>query len=244
MRNREELNFYIQKKAKDKILLAKRKKNNIYKLICVCFLVCVSLLFAGRYLDIYQRIVNESSFSSNTNEELEYSDCSNQFSSFLPGLGEESFGSLEIVSCDEYLILKSLYTAVNLYDEVNGTDPFKYDSLSSSNATIESIKDNLIIVRYGSNSSVIEEILSIEKKKVLYNAFENIVLKPISNIDLNDMSEVEVLQEKFEIQITFMGKNYFIIIKGGQIRINNNWYTFNREVLDVFLEVIKNSVVE
>ena len=162
----------------------------------------------------------------------------------MPGLGEESFASLEIVSCDEYLILKSLYTAVNLYDEVNGTDPFKFDSISSSNAAIESIKDNLIIVRYGSNSSVIEEILSIEKKIVLYNAFKNIVLKPISNIGLNDMSEVEVLQEKFEIQITFMGKNYFIIIKGGQIRINNNWYTFNREVLDVFLEVIKNSVVE
>ena len=47
---------------------------------------------------------------------------------------------------------------------------------------------------------------------------------------------LKYLFEKMEI--------YFIIIKGGQIRINNNWYTFNREVLDVFLEVIKNSVVE
>ena len=45
MRNREELNEYIQKKAKTRMSLIKRRNNSIVKAMCVVLFLVLSLKF-------------------------------------------------------------------------------------------------------------------------------------------------------------------------------------------------------
>lgn len=268
MRNREELNQYINKKAKEKILSNNRKKITVFKVTCVLLLFCVSFAFKDIYNNLsdglMEDIVNApSNIPSNKLEEdlsfesnVECLSPSETDQSYPEEFKDESSLLTSLKSSDEFLILSCLSSSVNKFNA----------HFNITLQTVDSIYSNSIIVKKNSgNNSLSEEIiLSSEHKKLFYECIKNINLKTLvytSDGDIKDHPnesvimpetegesidgwENENLQESIDIVIRLLDYDYEISIKGNLIRINNKWYIFNREVVDDFLENIKKSVVE
>lgn len=267
MRNREELNQYINKKAKEKILSNNRKKITVFKVTCVFLLFCVSFAFKDIYNNLsdglMEDIVNAPSNipSNKFEEDLSFESNVECFSpsetdqSYPEEFKDESSLLTSLRSSDEFLILSCLSSSVNKFNaHFNIT-------LHSFSETVESIYSNSIIVKINSgNNSLSEEIiLSSEHKKLFYDCIKNINLKTLVNISGGDIKEHsndnvimpetegesidgwenENLQESIDIVIRLQDYDYEISIKGNLIRINNKWYSFNGEVLDDFLESVK-----
>lgn len=215
MRNREELNQYINKKAKEKILSNNRKKITVFKVTCVLLLFCVSFAFKDIYniLSDGMRgdIVNAPSNipSNKLEEDLSFESNVECFSPsetdqcYPEEFKDESSLLTSLKSSDEFLILSCLSSSVNKFNaHFNIT-------LHSFSETVESIYSNSIIVKInsGNNSlsedSLIEEIiiLSSEHKKLFYECIKNINLKTlvyISDGDIKDHSNENVIMPETE----------------------------------------------
>lgn len=267
MRNREELNQYINKKAKEKILSNNRKKITVFKVTCVLLLFCVSFAFKDIYNNLsdglMEDIVNApSNIPSNKLEEdlsfesnVECISPSETDQSYPEEFKDESSLLTSLKSSDEFLILSCLSSSVNKFNA----------HFNITLQTVDSIYSNSIIVKKnsGNNSlsdSLSEEIiLSSEHKKLFYECIKNINLKTLVHISDGDIKdhpnesvimpetegesidgwENENLQESIDIVIRLLDYDYEISIKGNLIRINNKWYSFNGEVLYDFLESVK-----
>ena len=215
MRNREELNQYINKKAKEKILSNNRKKITVFKVTCVLLLFCVSFAFKDIYNNLsdglMEDIVNApSNIPSNKLEEdlsfesnVECISPSETDQSYPEEFKDESSLLTSLKSSDEFLILSCLSSSVNKFNaHFNIT-------LHSFSETVESIYSNSIIVKInsGNNSlsedSLIEEIiiLSSEHKKLFYECIKNINLKTLvytSDGDIKDHPNESVIMPETE----------------------------------------------
>lgn len=238
MRNREELNEYIQKKAKTRMSLIKRRNNSIVKAMCVVLLLGLSLKFFDLMTDhtLYEPLYDSSIISNVNNSDAEEPQTALPMENSSVFDSESNFDET-IFNNKEYRILYGFCAEANKSISAVSDNQLIPQFSSMSDGTIE-LNDS-IIVKWENED--LELKLSDEQIDMLYLLVANIDLKAITVSEEN----AEVLaSEKALLRITFLNKNYDIYIVDKNILFSDYWFRFEQEGLDIFLENLKKSVVE
>lgn len=238
MRNREELNEYIQKKAKTRMSLIKRRNNSIVKAMCVVLFLGLSLKFFDLMTDhtLYEPSCDSSIISNVNNSDAEKHQTALPMENSSVFDSESNFDET-FFNNKEYRILYGFCAEVNKSISAD-SDSQLIPHFSSMSGGTNGLNAS-IIVKWENED--LELKLSDEQIDMLYLLVENIDLKVIAVSEEN----AEVLaSEKALLRITFLNKNYDIYIVDNNILFFDYWFRFEQEGLDIFLENLKKSVVE